>query len=287
LRFDFTHNRPLDPVLRKDVEDLINEKIREGIEVKVSYMEYDKAIARGALAFFQEKYGDWVRVVEIPGFSMELCGGTHVQKTGEIQIFLFHQESGIQSGVRRAEGIGGRSAIQYLHSLEDRLEKIAQLLKGSPHEIEERITSLLRKKEEGEELLRKWKEKEIHRVLPILLQNLKEVDGIRYLTEYLDGMDLEDLRRIGDILREKVSSAFFFLVGSEGEKGVLFLTLSPPFLGKIHAGNFLKRYLSRFGLKGGGGERSAQGGDIPLPMVSSLLSQFPSFLRETMTLSQN
>jgi alanyl-tRNA synthetase len=258
LRFDFTHYQPLTLEQWRRVEERVNEKIREGLEVQTEVMEYDTAIARGALAFFGDKYGEIVRVVEIPGFSIELCGGTHVSQTGNLGLWVIRAESGVASGVRRIEALAGPSALRYLHELEDRLKGVAERVGAPLSSLEKRVEELLKEKEALEKALKESRELEIKKKIPELLSRVKEIQGSRVLTQLLESMTMEDLQSLSDELRRQIPDLYLLLGGTQGGKGILFLSL--PEGSPFHAGKIIQEIAPLCGARGGGGPRSAQAG---------------------------
>lgn len=277
LRFDFTHYQPLSLKEWRLVEDLVNEKIREALPVETAYMEYDQAIAKGALAFFGDKYGEIVRVVEIPGFSLELCGGTHVSHTGALGLWVIREEAGVASGIRRIEALSGITALNHLRELEQRLSRLAETLKAPVHELEQRLLALMKEREELEKTLAEQRKRALLSQVPTLLEKVQDLSSYRVLSERVRAESVEELRLLSDQLRSQVPE-LVILLGSE-HQGKAFLFLSLPQGTPFHAGSLMKELARLFSGKGGGGERSAQAGGGNPAELSRALTRFSELLR--------
>ncbi len=276
LRFDFSHFQPMtrDEILA--VEDLVNEKIREDLEVQKKEMAYDEAMGEGAMALFGEKYGDRVRVLKIEHFSTELCGGTHVDRTGEIGLFKIVGESSVAAGVRRIEAITGAGALRYLRDLEDKWNGLARRLKAAPDEIPERI-------ERQAELLKKY-ERELSQLKAKLasgggggegdlMRQVREVGGVKVLALRRDIDDLKSLRDFSDQVKNKLGSGVS-VIGSAAEgKATLIVRVSKDLTPRFDAGKLAKELAAMVGGSGGGKAEMAQAGGPNLEGLDGALSK--------------
>lgn len=259
LRFDFTHFQGLNKNEILEIEKLVNQWILANYPLEILWMKKEEAEKLGALAFFEEKYGEIVRVIKINEVSTELCGGTHVRATGEIGLFKILSESSVASGIRRIEAIAGEKVYQYINTLEDRLETIAQILKTSPKDLEKKIESLL---EEKEKLLREIKTLKTKQVRESLEEKLKEVEklGEIYLLVSSFKTDrMDELREIGDFFKEKLGEGVIFLIGERDGESLIVGMITKELSKKYSAGEIFKRLSSKLELKGGGKPELAQG----------------------------
>jgi alanyl-tRNA synthetase len=203
-RFDFSHPQPMTRIEIRTVEALVNRAIRANYPVEAQVMKYDDAMKSGAMALFGEKYGDEVRVLRMGDFSTELCGGTHVQRTGDIGFFKITSESGVASGIRRVEAVTGEGALAYTHEIESRLNEAADALRASPNEIGGRIQQLLDSGRSLEKELARVKGKLATSRGGDLVSEAVEVNGARVLAAEIDGADAKTLRDTLDQLKTKL-----------------------------------------------------------------------------------
>ncbi len=263
LRFDFSHFNPLSRSELEEIQGLVNEKIREDLPVIPKFMPFKEAIEQGAIALFGEKYGEIVRTIRIgePPFSFELCGGTHVNHTGQVGIFWVVSESGIGSGLRRIEAVTARGAERFLRERLALLETIARRLEGSPPELERRVEALLnelnRQRKELERLQRELARREVE---PLLGQ-VQRVDGINVLAVKVPATKVETLREVGDWVRERLGSGVIVL-GAVIDNRPYFVTMVTPDLVArgLHAGQIANRVAAITGGRGGGRPHLAQAG---------------------------
>ncbi|HEA84118.1 MAG TPA: alanine--tRNA ligase, partial [Thermodesulfobacterium geofontis] len=197
LRFDFTHFQALTPKELKEIEELINRWVLENYQVETFWVKREEAEKLGAIAIFEEKYGEIVRVVEIDEISMELCGGTHVKRTGDIGLFKIISESSVASGIRRIEAVAGLKAYEWTKNLEERIEKIAEILKTTPKDIEKRVKSLLKEIENLEREIKKLKSVDLKKVLEEKLREVKEINGVKLLVTSFETDNMAELREMG------------------------------------------------------------------------------------------
>ncbi|HEX7240501.1 MAG TPA: alanine--tRNA ligase, partial [Longimicrobiaceae bacterium] len=218
LRFDFAHSGPLTPEELAEVEGLVNEAIWANQEVCATQMGYQEAIGRGAMALFSDKYGDVVRVVEIPGVSMELCGGTHVRTTGQIGLFRVVSESGVAAGVRRIEAVTGRQAFERVRRDERTLREAAALLKTREENLLPRVQQVLEQQRELQRQLERARSSGSADVVGQLLETAQAMDGVRVVAATVGVADAEELRALGDRLRERLGSGIAVLAANLGDR---------------------------------------------------------------------
>ncbi len=263
LRFDFSHFQPLSLEQLQRIEDLVNEKIREDIEVQKRQMTYDAAIGEGAMALFGEKYGDEVRVLRIGDFSTELCGGTHVDRTGEIGAFKILSDASVAAGVRRIEAITGADTLAYLRRLETQIQGLATKLKVTPDELLERVERQSEQVKKQEQEIRKLKTQLASGgtgTAEDLGAKIREVKGVKVLSLRRDVDDVNALREISDQLMQKLGSGLLVLGAQVEGKATLIVRVSKDLTEKLHAGNLIRELAPLLGGKGGGRPDMAQAG---------------------------
>jgi alanyl-tRNA synthetase len=260
LRFDFTHYTALTEREKERVEQLVNERIIENHPVETTVMDVDQAIATGAMALFDEKYGDKVRVVNVLDVSRELCGGTHAKASGDIGLFKIVSEVGIAAGVRRIEALAGRRAFQAVKKEEQSLREIAELLKASDPDVVGRVERLMSQLREAEKELEKLKHKMQSSQAGDIISEAREINGVRVLAKRVDNMEQKDLRDFGDKLRDKLGSGVLALGSAKDGKVSLVVMVSRDLIGRFHAGHIIKDIASILGGTGGGKPDLAQAG---------------------------
>ncbi|MDD5171346.1 MAG: DHHA1 domain-containing protein [Syntrophales bacterium] len=260
LRFDFTHFSRIEEHELDRIESLANEFIRINAEVCTTVMAKDDAVKTGAAAVFDEKYGENVRVVKMGDFSMELCGGTHVGRTGDIGALKVVSESAVAAGVRRIEALTGGEAITYLKKVEGELKKAAHLLKANPLELSERIEKIQHHQRDLEREIEALKGKLAAKDSADLINRTKDIRGIKVLATIVDAPDVKTLRDFGDKLRDKISSGIILLGSKVGDKAMLLCMVTKDLTGKYHAGNIIKAIAPVVGGSGGGRPDMAQAG---------------------------
>jgi alanyl-tRNA synthetase len=260
LRFDFTHYAALDPAEIAEVERLVNQQILRNTPVTTNVMPIDQAISTGAMALFGEKYGDEVRVVSIPDFSKELCGGTHVTRTGDIGVFKIISESSISAGVRRIEAITGEGASQHYHDSTEALHRIAGLLRVAEPELVEHVDRLLNEKRTHERLIDQLKTKLAHSASRDLENNVKEKNGAKYLITQVYDLDRTQMRSLADSLRNKLKSAVIVLASTEDGAVSIVSGVTKDLTQKVQAGKLVSAIAQAVGGKGGGRPDMAEGG---------------------------
>ncbi|HEX9442858.1 MAG TPA: alanine--tRNA ligase, partial [Candidatus Binatia bacterium] len=214
LRFDFNHSGSIPDEKLADIEERVNERIRLDADVRTDEMNYDEAIRRGALAFFGDKYGDTVRVVKIGDFSTELCGGTHVHRSGEIGIFKLQAEAGVAAGVRRVEAVTGAGALDLIRTYEQRLKEIGALVRSGGEDTVERVKKLLQQQRELEREIETLRGQHGKNQLPELVAKKQQIDGAAVVVSKVEKVDANQLRELADQVKEKLGSGVVFLVSA-------------------------------------------------------------------------
>ncbi|RQZ09638.1 alanine--tRNA ligase [Burkholderia sp. Bp9031] len=269
-RFDFAHNAPLTDDEIRRVEQIVNDEVLANAPGIVRVMPYDEAVKGGAMALFGEKYGDEVRVLDL-GFSRELCGGTHVHRTGDIGLFKIVVEGGVAAGIRRVEAITGDNAVRYVQELDARVNEAAAALKAQPSELTQRIAQVQDQVKSLEKELGALKSKLASSQGDELAQQAIEVGGVYVLAATLDGADAKTLRETVDKLKDKLKSAAIVLAAIEGGKVSLIAGVTPDASKKVKAGELVNFVAQQVGGKGGGRPDMAQaGGTEPANLPGAL-----------------
>ena len=261
LRFDFTHFSAMTPEELKKVEDIVNEKIAAALPVVVKNMPIEEAKKTGAQALFGEKYGDIVRVVNMGDFSIEFCGGTHVQNTSEIAAFKIISETGVAAGVRRIEALTSEGLMKYYDELEEKLKNAAHLLKATPDNLADKITHLMSENKALHSEVESLKSRMAQDAVGDVMDQVKEVKGVKLLAAEVDGVDMNGLRDLGDQLKEKLGDGVVVLASANDGKVSLMATATEGAMQKgAHAGNLVKGIAGCVGGGGGGRPNMAQAG---------------------------
>ena len=261
LRFDFTHFSAMTPEELKKVEEIVNEKIAAALPVVVKNMPIEEAKKTGAQALFGEKYGDIVRVVNMGDFSIEFCGGTHVQNTSEIAAFKIISETGVAAGVRRIEALTSEGLMKYYDELEEKLKNAAHLLKATPDNLADKITHLMSENKALHSEVESLKSRMAQDAVGDVMDQVKEVKGVKLLAAEVDGVDMNGLRDLGDQLKEKLGDGVVVLASANDGKVSLMATVTEGAMKKgAHAGNLVKGIAGCVGGGGGGRPNMAQAG---------------------------
>ncbi|WP_126285608.1 alanine--tRNA ligase [Burkholderia stagnalis] len=269
-RFDFAHNAPLTDDEIRRVEQIVNDEILANAPGIVRVMPYDEAVKGGAMALFGEKYGDEVRVLDL-GFSRELCGGTHVHRTGDIGLFKIVVEGGVAAGIRRVEAITGDNAVRFVQELDARVNEAAAALKAQPAELTQRIAQVQDQVKSLEKELAALKSKLASSQGDELAQQAVEIAGVHVLAATLDGADAKTLRETVDKLKDKLKSAAIVLAAIEGGKVSLIAGVTADASKKVKAGELVNFVAQQVGGKGGGRPDMAQaGGTEPANLPAAL-----------------
>ncbi|WP_110456476.1 alanine--tRNA ligase [Shewanella algidipiscicola] len=276
LRFDFSHFEAVKPAELQAVEDLVNTQIRRNHELKAEVMDIEQAKAQGAMALFGEKYDSQVRVVTMGDFSIELCGGTHVGRTGDIGLFKITSEAGIAAGIRRIEAVTGAAAMAYVREQQSQLELAASLLKSDSASVVAKLKAQLDKTKQLEKELSQLKDKLAAATSADLAGEAIEIGGIKVLVKKLDGVDAGALRGLQDELKQKLQSGIVVLGIAGDEKVNLIVGVTKDLTAKVKAGELVGMIASQVGGKGGGRPDMAQaGGSEPAKLDSALASVLP------------
>ncbi|MCC6764384.1 MAG: alanine--tRNA ligase [Deltaproteobacteria bacterium] len=278
LRFDFSHTGPISGEELGAMEDEINARIRANVECLSAEMSYDDAMKRGALAFFGDKYGDRVRVLQMGAFSTELCGGTHVQRTGDIGLFKFRTEGGVAAGVRRLEAMTGGGALDWVQEREQRLRQIGAALKASEEEAVERLERLVAQGRELERRIETMQREQAKVQSGDLLSHAVERNGVRVLAARVDGLDDKALRELADRLKEKLGSGVVALGAFHDGKVSLVAAVSKDLTKRFHAGDLIKRIAPLVGGNGGGRPDFAQAGGKDAARLDEALAMIPELV---------
>ncbi|MBU6248656.1 MAG: alanine--tRNA ligase [Xanthomonadaceae bacterium] len=278
LRFDFAHHKPVSRAELAEIEAMVNAEVRRNAEAEVRHMAYDDAIAFGAMALFGEKYGDEVRVLKMGGFSTELCGGTHVGRTGDIGLFKIVSEAGVASGVRRIEAVTGAGALAYVADEERRLGELAHLLSGNGDEVVDKLRQLFEKQKKLERELESLRARAAGSATAELAASASEVRGIKVVAARLEGLDAKALRDSVDQLKQQLGDCVVLLAGAADGRVSLVAGVHGAALGRIKAGEVVAHVAGQIGGKGGGRPDMAQGGGDDVPQLSALLAGLPGWI---------
>jgi len=281
LRFDFSHLEPVKPEQLKTIEQIVNAQIRGNSETQAVEMELEAAKASGAMALFGEKYADVVRVVTMGNerFSTELCGGVHVNRTGDIGFFKIVAETGIASGVRRIEAVTGEAAVNWVKEKDQQLDSLAQLLKSSRDEINSKVEQLIHKLKEQEKQIAQIKGKMASQAGSDLSSQAEVFGGVKVLTAHLDGADSNTLRETLDQLKNKLGSAAIVLASEEAGKVKLIAGVTKDLTKTIKAGELVNIAAAEVGGKGGGRPDMAQAGGSNPAAIPQALDAAKSWLQ--------
>ena len=265
LRFDFSHGEAVTAEQIRRIEHIVNAQVLRNTEVTTDVMSMDDAKAKGAMALFGEKYGDQVRVVSIGGdFSIELCGGTHVSRTGDIGLLRVSAETSVAAGIRRIESVTGMEALALCDKEQDSITDIATMVRGARNAVGEKIQGIIDENKRLQKDLEKLKNKLANAAGSDLMSSLRTVNDISVLATVVDGADSKSLRGVADQVRSKIQSGVFFLAAIEGEKAALIAGVTSDLTDRIKAGDLLKFVTAQVDGKGGGRADMAQGatGDV-------------------------
>nr|WP_218163520.1 alanine--tRNA ligase [Marinospirillum alkaliphilum] len=286
LRFDFSHGEAVSPVQLQEITRLVNEQIRANAAVTTELLDLETARARGAMALFGEKYADEVRVLSMgtqqdqQPFSIELCGGLHVNRTGDIALFHITSESGIASGVRRIEGVTGEAALNYLLGREQQLLQAASQLKVKPEQLLERLENNQERTRQLEKEIQQLKKKLASGTGTDLTAQTEQVGDIKVLASLIDGADVKTLRDLMDQLKQKLAPAAVVLAAVEGDKVSLIAGISGEAKDRLHAGKLVNHVALQIGGKGGGRPDMAQAGGTDAAALPAALASVKAWVAE-------
>ena len=271
LRFDFTHYAAMDRDEIEAVERLVNEQVLVNTGVTTDVMDLDQALQTGAMALFGEKYGERVRVVQIPGFSKELCGGTHVGRTGDIGLFKVVSEGSISAGVRRIEAITGEGAYEHYKRMTDAVNRIASAVRVAEPELVESVERLLAREREMEREIQQLKERVAQSQMGSLADQARVVKNVKVLAARLEGVDRGQMRSLADSLRNKLKSCVVVLSSTDNGNVAIVSAVTQDLAGRVHAGKLAGAVAQAVGGKGGGRPDMAEaGGKDPAALPAAL-----------------
>ncbi|NUU98666.1 alanyl-tRNA synthetase [Marinitoga sp. 1154] len=276
LRFDFTHYESVSKKDIRKIEELINEKILENIKVITEIKALEDAKNENAMALFEEKYGDKVRVVKIADFSSELCGGTHVSYTGEIGLFKILSETAVSAGVRRIEAITGMKTLEYVNDLENKINTISEHLEVAQEIIVPRILTLLEKIKEQEKEIKRLQEKLTSQSLGVF--TIKKYDDIEIYMKIFEGVASDVLRNVTDIAENKIKSGIIILFNKKDKKVNFIVKVTKDLSGKYHAGNIARKIAKELGGGGGGRPDFAQAGGKDPSKINDIISNIKDYI---------
>lgn len=288
LRFDFSFDSPVSAKDLATIERLVNEQILANVEAKIEYMDIDDAMARGAAALFGEKYGKTVRVLtmgtheyidgkDLP-FSIELCGGLHVKRTGDIGLFKITSEAGIAAGIRRIEALTGIGALKYVQQADSQLTTLTNQLKTKRHEVADRVKSMADKQRELEKEIERLNQKLASSQAAALVENIQQIAGHNVLIAKISGIDGKSMRGLMDDMKSKLQNHIIVLIGEKDEQLALAASVGKSLISTIKAGDIIRHIATELGGKGGGKPDYAQGGAPNSQQLSKLLDQLPRWL---------
>ncbi|GAB6189860.1 alanine--tRNA ligase [Marinitoga arctica] len=276
LRFDFTHYESINDETIKKIEKLVNKKILENLKVITEVKTLEEAKNENAMALFEEKYGNKVRVVKISDFSSELCGGTHVSYTGEIGLFKINSETAVSAGVRRIEAITGMKSLEYLNNIEQKIHSISKYLDASQEIIIPKIRGLIEKIKEQEKEIKRLQEKLTAQSIDVF--NIKEINGVKVYTKVFEKVASDVLRNVIDIAENKVKSGIIILFNKNDRNVNFIVKVTKDLVGKYHAGNIAKNIAKE--LDGGGGGRPdfAQAGGKDSSKINEVIDKIQTII---------
>lgn len=284
LRFDFSHNESVNAEQIRQVEQIVNAQILKNTAVKTQIMPMDEAIAQGASALFGEKYGDEVRVLSMGGdFSVELCGGTHVARTGDIALFKITTETSVAAGIRRIEAVTGECAMAHCDDMQDTLSEIASITRSSGSSLSDKVRQLVQDNRSMQKQLDSLKHQLASASGSDLMSQAKEVKGISVLATVIEGADAKSLKTIADQVRSKINRGVFFLVAKEGDKASLVAGVTNNLTSDLKAGDLMQHVNAQIGGKGGGRPDMAMGAATDLSKLPSALESVSIWVEEKLS----
>lgn len=284
LRFDFSHGEAVSPEQIRKIEHIVNSEVLKNTEVTTDVMGMEDAKAKGAMALFGEKYGDSVRVVSIGAeFSVELCGGTHVSRTGDIGLLKVSAETSVAAGVRRIESLTGMKALEFCDNQQDSITDIASIVRGSRTTVGDKVQGIVDENRRLQKDIEKLKNKLANAAGSDLMADRRQINGVGVLATVVDGADAKSLRGVGDQVRSKIQSGVFVLAAIEGEKAALVAGVTSDLTGHIKAGDLLKFVTSQVGGKGGGRPDMAQGAANSIENLPAALESVYEWVEENLS----
>src|SRR5437879_4370813 len=278
LRFDFSHGAAVKDREVEQIEDLVNEQVQANVQVTRQEMDLDEALRSGALALFGEKYGQRVAVIRIGDFSVELCGGTHLDQTGQIGLLKVASEGAVASGVRRVEAVAGPAALAAVARQERALKEAADILKISPGEVPQRLRKLVDEQRALEKQLQEMEVRLARSRADELVDGARQVNGVAVIAGRVDGLDAEGLRTVVDRLRERLGSGIICVASVQDGRANLVAAVSKDLIPRFHAGRLIQEVAKAAGGSGGGRPELAQAGTKELGRVDQALQTVYEFV---------
>ncbi len=280
LRFDFSHFEQVTHDQLYEIELIVNEQVRANAPVETQLMDLQEAVDSGAVALFGEKYSEQVRVVGMGEFSVELCGGIHVNRTGDIGVFKIVSEGGVASGIRRIEAVTGEAALAYLSETDDRLTEIAAVVKGSREDVRDKVDQMTQRLRAMEKEINQLKARLASNQGDSLTDQAVDIEGIKVLAARLDDMQVKELRDTLDRLKDKLGSAAIVLAAVENGKVSLVAGVTKDLVKRLHAGKLVGEVAAQVGGKGGGRADMAQAGGKSPEQLDAALAAVPDWIRQ-------
>jgi len=280
LRFDFSHYDSVAAEQIREIEDLVNDVIRQNVAAATDEMTYDEAIQSGAMALFGEKYGDKVRVLKLGDFSIELCGGTHVDRTGDIGVFKITSEGGVASGIRRIEAVTGKGAMKWIGSNQQVLSNVAGMLRSHPDQATAKVSQLLQRSKDLEKELSAAKQALITGKGSDPFEGVQEIAGIKVLVTRMDGADAKTLRNAVDQFKDRLQNAVVVLGSVDDGKVRLAAGVTKNNIDRIQAGDLIRPVAEQVGGKGGGRPDFAEAGGTDVDALDQALESVPAWVAE-------
>jgi alanyl-tRNA synthetase len=280
LRFDFAHFQPVTADELKRIERRVNEEIRANLDGQIASMPYDDAVASGAIALFGEKYGDVVRVLRLGDFSVELCGGTHVHRTGDIGLLKIVSEGGVAAGVRRIEAVTGEGAYEYISQTDELLKNVAGLVRGTRDDVVQRVQEGQEQMRALEKQLRQLKDKLASGQGTDLAAGAVDIGGVKVVATQVEGADATALRNAVDQLKERLKSAVIVLASTgEASRISLVAGVTADLTSRVKAGDIVGAVAAQVGGKGGGRADFAQAGGTDAAALPAALASVHAMVR--------
>ncbi|MDB3967128.1 alanine--tRNA ligase, partial [Porticoccaceae bacterium] len=284
LRFDFSHNEAVTPKQIRQIEHIVNREILRNSNVDTEVMSMDDARDKGAMALFGEKYGDEVRVLSMGGdFSVELCGGTHVSRTGDIGLLRIYGESSVAAGVRRIEAVTGHKAVELCDQLQDTIADVSSLVRASGGNVADKVQQLVDDNRRLQKEIEALKSKLANASGSDLMSGLKQINGINVLSTVVEGADAKSLRGVADQVRSKLDKGVFFLAAVEDDKAALVAGVTSNLTDSLKAGDLLKHVTAQVGGKGGGRPDMAQGAAADISALPEAMQSVYSWVEQNIS----
>ncbi len=280
LRFDFSHAQPLTAEEIKLIENLVNQEIRNNEEGVIKETTPDEAIKNGAMGLFGEKYGSKIRTLKFGDFSHEICGGTHVHRTGDIGLFKITTETGIAAGIRRIEAVTGKGALDYIAKEELQLQQAATLLKTSRDNLNDKLEQLVDRNRTLEKQLEQLQQKLMGSLGSDLINEAKDIKGIKILAKQIEGADNKALRNLLDQLKNKFGTAAIVLASVNDNRVTLVAGVTKDTITKIKAGELVNFVAEKVGGKGGGRPDLAEAGGNQPEALAEALASVPAWIEQ-------